>query len=395
MKFFIKTFGCRANQAESGEISRVLVLNGFTYTDNLLDVDFVILNTCTVTHRADKDVRKFISHVKKINPDAKILATGCYVERDEKIFLEKGVRHVFKNDNKGEILKYLINKDENIFPCDSSFFNVRPFLKIEDGCNFRCSYCIIPHVRGKVKSADIKSILEKIEILSKNHREIVLTGINLGSYGKDIGITLYDLLSEIYMKKIDIKIRLSSLEPMEFDYRILEFIEKGLLQPHFHIPLQSGSDKILKLMNRPYKRSDFLKIVEEINKFSKYISIGTDVICGFPGESRGDFLDTFYFLKKLPFSYFHIFSYSPREGTKVYDLKNRVDPKEIKIRSKILHRLDCLKRKRFKKMCRGKSFWGVVLEREGDIVKILTENYISITKNDKNLNKGDVTIVKI
>ncbi len=396
MKFFIKTFGCRANQAESGEIARELIKNGWELSKSISECEYLIINTCTVTHRADKDCRKLISHVKRNFPKIKIAVSGCYAERDREVFEKKGVDIIFNNGEKNKLVEVLVGSKVNLLPSDSSLFNVRPFLKIEDGCNFRCSYCIIPKVRGRVKSASIENIIEKIEkLFLEGHKEVVLTGINLGSYGKDFGSSLFELLMNIKKSGIRIKIRLSSLEPMEFDFRILRFLEDGMLQPHFHIPIQSGSDKILKLMGRPYTKQEFFEMVDRIKSYSKYISIGTDVICGFPGEGRAEFLEGFYFLKRLPLSYMHIFSYSDREGTGAALMKEKVSPEEIKLRSKILHKLDNLKREKFLRLCKGKNFWAIVVGKEDKKSKLLTENYLNLTKNDISGRVGEVIFVEV
>ena len=345
-KFMIKTLGCKVNSYES-EFIRTLFLNkGYTEVENGADV--IVVNTCTVTNTADNKSKKVINNVKEHNgKDAIVVACGCFCENNkEKIEDLINADIILGNKDKSHIVEYVEdfakNKKRIIKMYDMS--NVlfedmeikkyehhhRAFIKIEDGCNNFCSYCIIPYVRGRVRSKDFNTCLMEFNDIALNgHKEIVLSGIHTGQYNSN-GKKLSDLINEISKIEQIKRIRLSSVEITELDDGMMKIIENNpKFVSHLHIPLQSGCNKILKLMNRKYDLDYFTNKVNEIRKYRKDISLTTDVIVGFPGESEEDFLETYNYCKSVGFAKIHVFPYSDRNGTVASKMENKV-PGNIK-----------------------------------------------------------------
>ena len=336
MKIFIKTFGCRSNIYDS-EIMKSILQDKIVNSEE--EADLIIINSCTVTNFADRDIRGYVNKFK----NKKIIFTGCGAyTQGEKLFKEKKVNAVLGHKFKEEIDKFL--NFEGIKYGDFNFVNkkivkniskTKAFIKIQEGCDFECGYCIIPLVRGASRSLDEKTILSQIEELAKNGvSEFVLTGINMGSYGKDTNTTLSELIEKIIKIRGVKRVRLGSLEPSQIDERLIELASSSILEKHLHIALQHTSDRMLRIMKRRNRVKDTLKLFEKL--FNKNIALGTDFIVGHPGESKEIWQEALDNLKKYPITHIHIFRYSPRDNTYSASLKQDVPGDIAKKRAKIL-----------------------------------------------------------
>ena len=342
MKFYIYTLGCKVNSYESRIMTEDLINAGYVEEkDNNIPADIYIINTCSVTNTADSKSLKLIRQAIKKNKDAIIVVCGCLAQVKPETVNIEGVDIVIGNKNKSKVSEYINeyvknkNKKTDIYDISNvefetmqlnNFDKTRAFIKIQDGCNNFCAYCIIPYTRGSVRSKPREDILNEIDHLTLNgHKEIVLTGIHTGNYGSEFdNYDFADLLNEIVKIKKLSRIRISSIEITELNDRVLEIIKNNnVLVDHLHIPLQSGSDEILKLMNRKY----YIHFIEKINKIRKIrpdISITTDVIVGFPNETDKNFNETIETIKKVDFSKLHVFPYSKREGTKAATMEGQI-----------------------------------------------------------------------
>jgi threonylcarbamoyladenosine tRNA methylthiotransferase MtaB len=343
-KFYIHTFGCKVNQYESQAIRELLITNNYKETE-IKKCDYLIINTCTVTSDADKSLRKFVRYAKKINQEVKIILIGCYVQL-KKADNILGVYAMLNNYEKHDLVGFLEKRKtkylDNIYsPLRISYFksHTRAFVKIQDGCDNRCSFCSIWQARGKSRSRNLKEITQEVEKLIVNgYKEIVLTGICLGSYGKDLfpKIDIVDVIEKIEKIKGDFRIRLSSINPEDISTRLIDkFKNSSIFCPYLHLPLQSGSDKILKLMNRRYDSSKFYNLTTNLKKIHNF-EFSTDVIVGFPQENEKDFRDTLELLKELSPIKIHIFPFSPHPNTSVFNLSDKIKSHIIKNRKKIL-----------------------------------------------------------
>lgn len=331
MKFYIETFGCKVNTYESNYMSESLQTNGFLFTTNMLEADIIVINTCTVTNTADKKCQKYVRKTRRENSNSILIVVGCSVQNNHQEYQEMGVDILLGNTNKSFIVKILkeflatkkpycfIEENRNL-PFEDMIINkfdhTRAFIKIQDGCDNFCSYCIIPFMRGVNRSKEFSKIIcEAKTLVQNNHKEIVLTGIHTGSYHYND----YDLVDVINaLSKIPNleRIRLSSVEITELNAKFMEMLkENPKFCNHLHIPLQSGSQKILKLMNRKYDPDFFRKKIALIRSIRPDISITTDIIVGFPSETSSDFLETYELAKELEFSKIHVFPYSKRSKT--------------------------------------------------------------------------------
>ncbi|NHZ86384.1 MAG: tRNA (N(6)-L-threonylcarbamoyladenosine(37)-C(2))-methylthiotransferase MtaB [Planctomycetia bacterium] len=377
----LKTIGCKLNFAETSTISREFTNRGFEIVDFNSKADVYIVNTCTVTANADKDCRKAVHQANRNNPNAFVAMVGCFSQlHSEEANGIPGVSAVLGNDEKFNVFSHYqaFNNNTNEFEyhgqtnslndfhaSHSTSERTRVFLKVQDGCDYECTYCTIPLARGKSRSDTIESTMQQAkEIAKTSTREIVLTGINTGDFGKGTNEDFFDLIRELdTLDNID-RIRISSIEPNLLTAEMIDFIaDSKLFVPHFHIPLQSGSNKILKDMRRRYQHELFAEKVKKIKSTIPDCCIGVDVIVGFPTETEKDFQETYDFLKNLDISYLHVFSYSPRDNTKALDLKNIVSYAQRKERSKILRKLSDSKQNTFYNKFTG-------LER-----KVLFESY--------------------
>ncbi|MBN2184567.1 MAG: tRNA (N(6)-L-threonylcarbamoyladenosine(37)-C(2))-methylthiotransferase MtaB [Candidatus Krumholzibacteriota bacterium] len=371
--FAITTLGCKLNQYESECIRHDLEQHGWKRRSFDSQVDFYIINTCTVTAKTDARCRNAIRRARRRNPDSKILVTGCYAQtQPEKLEKMKEVDFVFDNIKKGFITGFLedyMNERETGDPAakhissleidiDSFTEHSRAFIKVQDGCDSHCSYCIIPEARGSSKSISPEDVIRKVKCLAdNNYEEIVLTGIHIGRYGRDLEnrVDLADLIESILNESDRLRIRLSSIEPNEVTGKLADMIiGNRRVASHLHIPLQSGDDEILEAMRRPYSTKKYRKLIVDLKERSGDVIIGTDIIVGFPGETDRHFKNTYSFLKGLPIDYFHVFSYSKRPGTPASRMKMQVEPSDKKTRSRKLIRLGNRKKRDFMRNTIGK-----------------------------------------
>ncbi|SFC62713.1 tRNA (N(6)-L-threonylcarbamoyladenosine(37)-C(2))-methylthiotransferase MtaB [Clostridium uliginosum] len=362
MKVAFATLGCRVNQYETEAMTEKFIREGYSITEFDDFADVYVINTCTVTNMGDKKSRQIIGRARRTNEEAIIAVVGCYsqISPDEVSKIE-GVDVVLGTRNKGDIV-YYVNKarDENVIQVnvqevlknkEFEELNIeeyqdktRAFLKIQDGCNRFCTYCLIPYARGATCSKKPEKVLEEITKLSEHgFKEIILSGIHTASYGVDLGaeVTLVSLLEKI--EKVDgiERVRIGSIEPGFFTVEVVNKIKSmKKLCPHFHLSLQSGSDGTLKRMNRKYTASEYAETVEILRNNIKDVSITTDVIVGFPGETEEEFNETYEFLKKVKLTKTHLFKYSPRKGTKAAEMKNQIDGTTKDNRSKVLAELN-------------------------------------------------------
>ncbi|MFC1527354.1 tRNA (N(6)-L-threonylcarbamoyladenosine(37)-C(2))-methylthiotransferase MtaB [Candidatus Neomarinimicrobiota bacterium] len=392
----LKTIGCKLNFAETSTISRKFQNRGFNIVDFNCKADVYVINTCTVTANADKDCRKAVHQANRNNPDAFIAMVGCFSQLNlEESKSIPGVSTVLGNDEKYNVFEHYqdFQNNKGMFDYHGNFDRLdkfhsaysrdertRTFLKVQDGCDYECTYCTIPLARGKSRSDNIKNTMQQAKEIDKtNTREIVLTGVNTGDFGRGTNETFYDLIKELdKLENID-RIRISSIEPNLLTTEIIEFIAKSrLFVPHFHIPLQSGSNKILKDMRRRYQRELYAERVDRIKSVIPDCCIGVDVIVGFPTEIEKYFQETYDFLNSLDISYLHVFSYSPRDNTIALDFKNIVTYAQRKERSKILHELSDSKQKTFYNKFIGQER-KVLFETHVDgKIQGHTENYIKV-----------------
>ncbi len=358
MKFKIITLGCKVNTYESNSISDTLLANGYEKALDDRQADIVIINTCTVTNTANNKSLKMIRHAIRNNRDAIIIVTGCSAQVYHKQIMEiDGVSIIIGTVGKSQILKYIeeykknkeqiidVKNNTNILFEEmklNNFDKTRAFVKIQDGCNNFCSYCIIPFTRGSVRSRNKDEIINEIKtLINYGHHEIVLTGIHTGNYGEEFdNYDFASLLSDLVKIQGLDRLRISSIEVTELNDRVLSILEKEkVLVSHLHIPLQAGTDKILKAMNRKYDTKYFKEKIDKIRTIRPDISISTDVIVGFPGETEEDFIESMDFINSMKFSKIHVFPYSKREGTKAATFDNQIDEKVKKDRARLLIKL--------------------------------------------------------
>ena len=413
--FFIATFGCKVNIYESESIANLLIKNNFHCCSSYNYADIVIVNSCSVTSKGERKCRNFINRVYKLNKKAIIVLCGCNVDTlDEEVLYKtyKDVSIFLKNKNKDKILeainnyidnKYLNNRHISSSKEDKLFFvsdmdgcfnlsidnfleHSRAFVKIQDGCNNFCSYCIIPYSRGNIRSRNYKDVIIEISSLYNNgFREMVLTGINIGTYKFD-DLSFSDLLEILVNQFKDIRFRISSIEPQYIDDKFLTLLkENNNICNHLHIPLQNGSARILKLMNRHYSRDDYYKKIENIRKIREDIFLSTDLILGFPSESDIDFNETLSFINDVKFSFINLFGYSPRSGTKAIDIipkvPERIRDERIEIVNSIVEEGNLRYRNRFV----GKNLEVIIEKRKNDFYTAKSDNYIDFIIDTKEI----------
>ena len=361
----LHTLGCKLNFSETATISRDFIQHGFEKVDYQDKADIYVLNTCSVTENADKEARKLIRQAKRRNPDSTVAVIGCYAQlKPNDIAIIDGVDIVLGAEEKFNLLNHLDGIDLNggtqviqskidhvhkFTPSYSSGERTRSFLKVQDGCDYTCSFCTIPLARGESRNDTIENTMKTArEVAKTDSREIVLTGVNIGDFGKGTSESFFDLVQQLDMLDGIDRIRISSIEPNLLTNEIIEFCaESNKFMPHFHIPLQSGSDKILSAMRRRYKRDLYEERTEKINSIIPDVCIGVDVIVGFPGETDDDFIDTYNFLNELNISYLHVFTYSERDNTDAAKMGEVVSKEKRTERSKMLHILSDKKRRYF------------------------------------------------
>ncbi|MAV58807.1 MAG: tRNA (N(6)-L-threonylcarbamoyladenosine(37)-C(2))-methylthiotransferase MtaB [Candidatus Marinimicrobia bacterium] len=407
------TLGCKLNFSETSTIAREFIENGYQKVSFEDNANFYVLNTCTVTENANKECRKIINKIRKKNSNAHILVTGCYAQLKPKEILSiPGVNTVVSNSNKQNIFKILNNESiqndicyseidsKSFFKSYSSSDRTRSFLKIQDGCDYKCTFCTIPMARGASRNQSIiDTVAQAKKIINSGVNEIVLTGVNIGDFGNSTDENFFDLLKALEKINMEFRIRISSIEPNLLTKKIIDFIcSSNKIVPHLHIPLQSGSKKILKLMKRRYSTSKYFDRISYLKKKSPDMCIGADVIVGFPGEEEDDFSETYDFIKSMDLSYLHVFSYSNRDNTESINMLNQNDPQTIKKRSKILRNYSQKINFKFIKSQLFKNK-NVLFEtyKDGHLYG-LTENYIKskIPGSQKHVNKiSEIQLVDI
>jgi threonylcarbamoyladenosine tRNA methylthiotransferase MtaB len=399
-KFSICTFGCRCNQADSAAIREGLCRLSMSESETHRDADLIVINSCTVTHRTDKQVRQAIRRFHRENPAARLVVTGCYAQRDPQALAEmSGVGLVLGNAEKERLSEFIEDRARSVQdkiycapldkqgdclspPMTNTGGKTRPLVKLQDGCDARCSYCIVPSVRGPGRSARLENVIAEVQsLVDHGFQEIVLTGVNLGAFGrKPKGhANLTDLLRQIIRIPKLGRIRLSSMEPMSFDRGIVRLAaESPVIAHHFHIPMQSGSDRILRLMRRPYIAVRFLELLQYIQSELPDAGLGTDVLVGFPGETDKDFRETCDIIENAPLSYLHVFPFSPREGTEACALPGRIPSHVMKSRLNAVLELARAKNLSFRRRFLGRILPAITLAKEEDLGSsvVLTGNYI-------------------
>lgn len=413
MKVAIYSLGCKVNIYESEYVEDLLKTNKYTIVPFNDEADIYIINTCSVTNEADKKSRKVINRTRREHPNSIIAVMGCYsqMKSDE---ITNIADIIIGNKDKSNIVNLLneileqknkIKKIYNIREEDkfedmeiTSFDNhTRAFVKIQDGCNAFCTYCIIPYTRGKLRSKPKEKVIKEVTALVNNgYKEIVLTGIHTGKYGLDLKTTsLEDLLRSLIKIKGLYKIRLSSIEINEITDGILDLIkDSNIIANHLHIPIQSGSDKILKLMNRHYNIEYFINRINKIRNIRENISITTDLVVGFPGETESDFKDTINTIKKIGFTKIHTFPYSKRDNTIASKMKNQIDSTIKKNRVKTILELSNQNEYNYYSKFKNQTLEGLSEIRKDGHTTILTSNYISIIVNEP-INNNKLVKVKI
>ena len=409
------TLGCKLNQAESTALAGEFYSKGYRIVPFGDEADICIINSCTVTERADAKCRQAIRKAHKLSPNAVIAVVGCYAQmQPDELLSFPGVRVILGSDRKYEIL----DRIEDYFKTgrtqvgtgtNREFVRAHPgayhdltraFLKIQDGCNNFCSYCIVPYARGRSRSEPLSSVITDVhKLIEAGYREIVLTGVHIGRYGHDLpsSTTLIELLKLLSAEFTTIRIRLSSLEPMEIDDVLIDLIaDSNKICPHFHVPLQSGDNSILRSMNRIYTSEHFFGIVDMIKRKIPHAAIGTDVIAGFPGETEEAFRNTYDLIRDLPLSYLHVFVYSKRTGTRAAEFKQQVSRLTKKQRSDSLIELGKEKKREFYRQSLG-TVLNVLFESRsyGDTMSGFSENYIKVGARKDVRYFNQITPVKI
>jgi threonylcarbamoyladenosine tRNA methylthiotransferase MtaB len=412
-KFRITTLGCKVNQSESDSIAGSLEGNGWVLAEDNEPADVCIINTCAVTQKASQQSRQAIRQLIRSQPHARILVTGCYSQVEPEVIQNiSGVHSIVTQSEKETIPKRMDFPDSNTFAPNqnarsalgiSKRRRTRAFLKIQDGCDAFCTYCIVPYARGRSRSLPTKDVLDDIRKLTAvGYREVVLAGIHLGCYGKDLmptRIRLADLLEQILSESTIERIRLSSIEPLELDSDLIQLMTKSeRICRHFHIPLQSGDNEILHRMGRPYTRDAFRELVMEITETVPHAALGLDVLIGFPGETDIAFHNTLRLVEELPVSYLHVFPFSPRKGTPAYSYKNKVPAHIIKSRCKKIRILGRQKREDFYRRFVGKTLKVLIEERLKDgsrLLKGMTSNYIPVLIEGEDHLKNQILEVNL
>ncbi|HLH05873.1 MAG TPA: tRNA (N(6)-L-threonylcarbamoyladenosine(37)-C(2))-methylthiotransferase MtaB [Terriglobales bacterium] len=410
-RFFVENFGCRATQADGAAIERQMLERGLARAEAASQAQLVVLNTCTVTASADQDVRSSIRRIRRENPECQIMVTGCYAQRaPEEIAAIPGVTWVVGNSHKhaigevacgsssvgfvgldsiasvsgqilvGDIFAHTELMAAPVFEADTASEKTRPNLKVQDGCNNRCSFCIIPSVRGRSRSLALDEVVREVNALvTQGYRELVISGINLGRWGRDLrrSDTFAALLRAI-LEQTDLeRLRISSVEPMDWTDEVIELVSSsGRIAKHAHVPMQSGSDRILRLMHRKYRPWHYAEKIRKIRAAMPTAAIGADVMVGFPGETDADFEKTRMLIDELPFTYLHVFTYSPRPGTPAAVMPNHVPGPVTRRRNRILRELAAAKKREFQERFIGRELEAITLTTfNGSHTECLTDNY--------------------
>jgi threonylcarbamoyladenosine tRNA methylthiotransferase MtaB len=435
--FYVQNFGCRATQADGAAIERQFDEQGFTRADEPASAQIAVLNTCTVTASADQDARAAIRRIHRENPDCQIVVTGCYAQRaPEEIAAIPGVSRVIGNSHK-HVLAEIVGGHSSFIPItrltandarpttkdgiyvsdifahtellaapvfDAIHERTRPNLKVQDGCDNRCSFCVIPSVRGQSRSLPLSQILREVRTLvASGYREVVISGINLGRWGRDLAVShqlsaiseagtaesgqrlhFEDLIRAILTETSLEKLRISSVEPMDWSDELIGMMaESPRIAKHAHVPMQSGSDRVLRLMHRKYRPWHYREKIEQIRAAMPTAAIGADVMAGFPGETNADFEETRRMIDDLPLTYLHVFTYSPRPSTPAAAMVNQVPVKMARERHQILRELASEKKLVFMQAFVDKPMQAITLNSRfsspaGDFTEALTDNFLKM-----------------
>ncbi|MEW6108474.1 MAG: tRNA (N(6)-L-threonylcarbamoyladenosine(37)-C(2))-methylthiotransferase MtaB [Nitrospirota bacterium] len=411
MKVTLLTLGCRVNQSESAIIEATLRKKGVSVVGLEENPDYCLVNTCTVTSKSDYNSRQLIRRAARAG--AKVIVTGCYSQlRPEEIKKIRGVHGICDNNNKYDVIDIFTtaenandksssqtelteNPEELFF---GSYSQSRPYLKVQDGCNFRCSYCSVPLARGRSRSIPLKEVIRRAqEIELYGYKEIVLTGIHLGAYGHDLSekTDINSLIKKLLENTKKCRIRLSSLEISEINEELVELFQDKRLCNHLHIPLQSGNEKILRLMRRNYTPEKFTGMIKRISERVDNVSIGSDIIVGFPEEGEKEFNDTLSMINDLPFTYLHIFPFSARPGTEAYNMKNLPLQSEVKNRLKSIREIAVQKKRNYLNRQLNKSLETVIEDRTPDgFTTGTSSNYLKIRIRSDVHEKGSIVNVR-
>ncbi|MGH9499459.1 MAG: tRNA (N(6)-L-threonylcarbamoyladenosine(37)-C(2))-methylthiotransferase MtaB [Terriglobales bacterium] len=415
--FYVENFGCRATQADGAAVERQFRERGWARADRPSAAEVVVLNTCTVTASADRDARAAIRRIHRENPGCQIVVTGCYAQRaPEEIAALPGVSQVVGNSHKHRLAEIVLpkafvplkslsgsqqpaaNHQPGLFVSDifahtellaapvfdAANERTRPNLKVQDGCNNRCSFCVIPSVRGQSRSLPLQQVLAEVNTLvAAGYREVVISGINLGRWGRDLAPEppeFENLIRAILHQTSLQKLRISSVEPMDWSDQLIQLMaESPRIAKHAHVPMQSGSDRVLRLMHRKYRPWHYCEKIEKIRAAMPTAAIGADVMVGFPGETTKDFEETRRMVEDLPFTYLHVFTYSARPGTPAAIMYNQVPANEARRRNQVLREVAAEKKQAFLQSFVGKTIASITLNVfDGSHTECLTDNYLRL-----------------
>ena len=415
-KVFFLTLGCKVNQYESEAMQKLFEANGYELAQEISEADVIVVNTCTVTAVSSQKSRQIIRRAVGANKNAVLVVVGCYAQSEpDEISKIDGVDVIIGTKDRVRVVELvelaLSNRGEKILQVGNvndirdfeelphTPHRTRAFLKIEDGCNNFCSYCIIPYVRGRVRSRNLESIrAECLELKAAGYKEIVLTGIHIGAYGRDFQskINLVDAIKTVLDAANPLRLRLGSLESAEMSDELIDLLKSdGRICNHVHLPLQAGSDEILRAMRRPYTTKNFAELTARLVKEIPEISIGTDLIVGFPGETDKHFSETLEFIQAQPFSKIHVFPYSARVGTVAATLPNQIPSQVKKFRAGRALEISRAKSQKFSERLLGKTVEIIAETSTNGIVDGLTKNYVRVYTPDKNIALGEVIKVKV
>ena len=423
-RVFFQTLGCKVNQYETEAMQQLFTAAGYELAEDVSAADVVVVNTCTVTAVSSQKSRQMIRRAAGANKNCVVAVVGCYAQSEpDEISKIDGIDVIIGTKDRTRIVELveaaLNNRGEKILQvgtvddiCDfeelpHSPHRTRAFLKIEDGCNNFCAYCIIPHVRGRVRSRSLESIrAECLALKAAGYKEIVLTGIHIGAYGRDLrgqgsgvrgqGISLVDAVKTVLDAAEPMRLRLGSIESAEMTDELIDLLKNDArLCNHVHLPLQSGSDEILRAMRRPYTTKNFSELTARLVAEVENISIGTDLIVGFPGETDENFSETLNFIREQPFSKIHVFPYSARRGTLAAAMSNQIPPQIKKIRATQALEVSRAKAQAFSERLIGQIVEVIAETSTGGIVDGLTKNYVRVYLPDKNIQLGSVVRVKV
>ena len=409
------TLGCKVNQYESEAMQKLFEAAGYAQADDISDADVVVVNTCTVTAVSSQKSRQMIRRAAGANPNSIVAVVGCYAQSEPEVVAAiDGVDVVIGTKDRTRIVELVeeaFNRREKILQVGTvdeihAFEELphapqrtRAFLKIEDGCNNFCAYCIIPFVRGRVRSRSLESIRdESLKLAAAGYKEIVLTGIHVGAYGRDFGgkISLVDAVKTVLDAANPLRLRLGSIESVEMSDALIDLLKSdGRICNHVHLPLQSGSDEILRAMRRPYTTKMFAELTARLVDEVPEISIGTDLIVGFPNESEENFSETLEFIRSQPFAKIHVFPFSARAGTVAATLPNQIPSSTKKLRASQALEISRTKSKIFAERLIGRTVEIIAETSEGGLVDGLTKNYVRVYLPDENISLGNVIKVRV